>query len=191
MTRISRLSSFDPLAISVTWGAGGSTKDRSLDLAGLAQSEYGIDTLLHLTCTNMEKGMVDDALRVRERHSFICLHCSYLPACVESKKTRHTKHSCIKRRSAAERFCREKQLTIFHSDPPRGEEYWIPTDRRFSHGIDLVSYIKSSSEFSDFCVGVAGRLRYFPSPIIILSNRISVQPTLMAILTVMLTTTGR
>jgi hypothetical protein len=62
--RISRLSTLNPLAISVTWGAGGSTRDRSIDLAGLTQSDYGIDTVMHLTCTNMHPGMVDDALRV-------------------------------------------------------------------------------------------------------------------------------
>ena len=54
----------DPIALSVTWGAGGSTKERSLDLAAVTQAEYGLDTILHLTCTNMEKGMVDDALKV-------------------------------------------------------------------------------------------------------------------------------
>ena len=39
--------------------------ERSLELAGLTQSEHGIDTIMHLTCTNMEKGTVDAALRVR------------------------------------------------------------------------------------------------------------------------------
>lgn len=42
-------------------------------------------------------------------------------------------------------------------DPPKGEEYWIPTDPRFTHAVDLVSYIRSSPEFSDvFSIGVAG-----------------------------------
>ena len=54
----------NPLAVSVTWGAGGTTKDRTLDLAGLTL-EYGADTILHLTCTNMVQGTVDEALRVR------------------------------------------------------------------------------------------------------------------------------
>lgn len=58
------MAELDPIAVSVTWGAGGSTKERSLDLSELSQSEYGVDTVLHLTCTNMEQGMVDDALRV-------------------------------------------------------------------------------------------------------------------------------
>lgn len=35
-----------------------------MDLAGLTQTEHGLDTVLHLTCTNMEQGMVDDALKV-------------------------------------------------------------------------------------------------------------------------------
>ena len=64
LPRISRLNSLGPLGISVTWGAGGSTQDRSLDLAGLTQSEYGIDTLLHLTCTNIVQERLDDALKV-------------------------------------------------------------------------------------------------------------------------------
>ena len=74
LDRISRLRSLNPLAISVTWGAGGSTKDRSLELAGLTQEEHGIDTILHLTCTNMEKGLVDEALqdrRVRTSSQFL------------------------------------------------------------------------------------------------------------------------
>lgn len=53
-------------------------------------------------------------------------------------------------------------LTAF-TDPPRGEEYWMPTDSRFTHGADLVSYIKSSPEFSsEFCVGVAGHICIYP-----------------------------
>lgn len=64
LARISRLAALDPLAVSITWGAGGSTRDRSLDLAEFTQGEYGIDTVMHLTCTNMEQGIVDDVLRV-------------------------------------------------------------------------------------------------------------------------------
>ena len=72
MARISRLSSLNPLAISITWGAGGSTKDRSLELAGLTQAE-GLSTILHLTCTNMEQGLVDDVLQVHRDFFFIWL----------------------------------------------------------------------------------------------------------------------
>ncbi|GLB34715.1 putative methylenetetrahydrofolate reductase [Lyophyllum shimeji] len=63
ISRISRLSELNPLAISITWGAGGTTRERSIELASLTQTEYGVDTVMHLTCTNMEQGMVNDALR--------------------------------------------------------------------------------------------------------------------------------
>jgi methylenetetrahydrofolate reductase (NADPH) len=59
------MGALNPIAVSVTWGAGGSTKERSLDLAEITQKEYGADTVLHLTCTNMEMGLVDNILAVR------------------------------------------------------------------------------------------------------------------------------
>ena len=64
MPRICRLAELDPLAISITWGAGGSTKERTLELAGVTQEQNGLDTVMHLTCTNMKVGMVDEALAV-------------------------------------------------------------------------------------------------------------------------------
>lgn len=49
-------------------------------------------------------------------------------------------------------------------DPPRGSEFWLPIDPRFTHAIDLVKYIKSNPEFADFfCVGVAGQFCDFSS----------------------------
>ncbi|KAL1746329.1 methylenetetrahydrofolate reductase-domain-containing protein [Schizophyllum fasciatum] len=60
--RICRLAELHPLAISITWGAGGSTKERTLELAGVTQEQNGLDTVMHLTCTNMKVGMVDEAL---------------------------------------------------------------------------------------------------------------------------------
>ncbi|KAJ7112438.1 FAD-linked oxidoreductase-like protein [Mycena crocata] len=120
ISRISRLSALNPLAISITWGAGGSTKERSLDLAGVTQAEYGLDTILHLTCTNMEQGMVDDALKAAKDRGI-------------------------------------QNILALRGDPPRGEEEWTPTDARFTHGADLVAYIRSLPEYSSqFCIGVAG-----------------------------------
>ncbi|KAG6336321.1 hypothetical protein ID866_2770 [Astraeus odoratus] len=119
VSRISRLSGLHPIAISVTWGAGGSTKDRSLDLAGVTQAEYGIDTILHLTCTNMVPGLVDDVLHAAKAHGI-------------------------------------QNILALRGDPPRGQEHWTPIDSRFSRGVDLVKYIRSSPEFSSyFCIGVA------------------------------------
>ncbi len=43
-----------PLYIDMTWGAGGSTSDLTLDLCRQAKDLYGLETNMHLTCTNME-----------------------------------------------------------------------------------------------------------------------------------------
>ena len=52
-----------PLFVTVTWGAGGSTSARSLELAEVCQRQLGLTTCLHLTCTNMSKRIVDEALQ--------------------------------------------------------------------------------------------------------------------------------
>lgn len=66
LDRINRLASPPlrrPAAISVTWGAGGATADRSLELAEEIV-KMGYEVVLHLTCTNMPKSKVDHALDV-------------------------------------------------------------------------------------------------------------------------------
>ncbi|KAL7422693.1 methylenetetrahydrofolate reductase 1 [Cryptotrichosporon argae] len=64
LDRVRRLSSAPlpaPLAVSVTWGAGGSTAERSLELAEHV-SKLGLEVVLHLTCTNMARARIDGAL---------------------------------------------------------------------------------------------------------------------------------
>ncbi|KAF2725174.1 methylenetetrahydrofolate reduct [Polychaeton citri CBS 116435] len=61
--RLSRMAhSLRPLFVNVTWGAGGSTSAKSLQLAELTQRQLGLTTCLHLTCTNMSRKLVDEAL---------------------------------------------------------------------------------------------------------------------------------
>ncbi|EOD46959.1 Methylenetetrahydrofolate reductase [Neofusicoccum parvum] len=61
--RLERMASaLRPLFVTVTWGAGGSTASKSLELAELTQRQLGLTTCLHLTCTNMSRALVDDAL---------------------------------------------------------------------------------------------------------------------------------
>ncbi|OCT52671.1 Methylenetetrahydrofolate reductase 1 [Cladophialophora carrionii] len=62
-SRLARMATaLRPLFVTVTWGAGGSTATKSLELAELCQRQLGLTTVLHLTCTNMKKDMVDEAL---------------------------------------------------------------------------------------------------------------------------------
>ncbi|KAI1647218.1 MTHFR-domain-containing protein [Daldinia loculata] len=51
-----------PLFVNVTWGAGGSTATKSLELAEICQRELNLTTCLHLTCTNMSRKLIDGAL---------------------------------------------------------------------------------------------------------------------------------
>lgn len=56
------MARFDPLFVTITWGAGGSTAARSLELAAACQKDHAMTTCLHLTCTNMERDILDEAL---------------------------------------------------------------------------------------------------------------------------------
>ncbi|GAA5931534.1 methylenetetrahydrofolate reductase (NAD(P)H) MET12 [Sporobolomyces koalae] len=60
--RIDRMSSLSPTWVHVTWGAGGSTQERSLELAGASQG-MGLETCLHLTCTNLQEGVLAKTLK--------------------------------------------------------------------------------------------------------------------------------
>ncbi|RPB12950.1 MTHFR-domain-containing protein [Morchella conica CCBAS932] len=51
-----------PLFVNVTWGAGGSTATKSLQLAELCQRQLELTTCLHLTCTNMSQAVIDETL---------------------------------------------------------------------------------------------------------------------------------
>ncbi|GJN88452.1 hypothetical protein Rhopal_001418-T1 [Rhodotorula paludigena] len=60
--RVDRMSALDPTWMHVTWGAGGSTQERSLELSGAIQG-MGLETCLHLTCTNLEEGVLERTLQ--------------------------------------------------------------------------------------------------------------------------------
>jgi len=61
--RIERMYMLGPEFIDITWGAGGSTSQLTTDICATAQSVYGLETCMHLTCTNMHKDMIDKALK--------------------------------------------------------------------------------------------------------------------------------
>ncbi|KAJ2804833.1 methylenetetrahydrofolate reductase (NAD(P)H) met13 [Coemansia guatemalensis] len=60
--RIERMARLGPVFVAVTWGAGGATAQRTLELCSACQGVFGVETVMHLTCTNMDKKMVDSAL---------------------------------------------------------------------------------------------------------------------------------
>lgn len=47
---VSKLRGLDPAFVSVTYGAGGSTRDRTIAIVGRIKNELGIETMAHFTC---------------------------------------------------------------------------------------------------------------------------------------------
>ncbi|KAJ5599278.1 hypothetical protein N7450_000345, partial [Penicillium hetheringtonii] len=61
--RMDRMANLGPGFIDITWGAGGRLSDLTCEMVGVAQSVYGLETCMHLTCTDMGREKVDQALQ--------------------------------------------------------------------------------------------------------------------------------
>lgn len=57
-----KMKVFNPMFADVTWGAGGTTSDLTLELCTNLKMKSGLNPNMHLTCTNMERQKVVDAL---------------------------------------------------------------------------------------------------------------------------------
>lgn len=51
--RMDRMTSTQPIFIDVTWGAGGCTQDLTMAICEYTQTYFGVDAMMHLTCTNL------------------------------------------------------------------------------------------------------------------------------------------
>ncbi|MBN1531897.1 MAG: methylenetetrahydrofolate reductase [NAD(P)H] [Spirochaetes bacterium] len=57
------LAQIKPGFISVTYGAGGSTQEKTLDIAGELNSRFGIDPLVHFTCVGAGRSQIRDYIK--------------------------------------------------------------------------------------------------------------------------------
>jgi methylenetetrahydrofolate reductase (NADPH) len=55
---VGRLMKLDPSFVSVTYGAGGSTQERTFNLVDLLQNKIGMATMAHYTCVNATREKV-------------------------------------------------------------------------------------------------------------------------------------
>jgi methylenetetrahydrofolate reductase (NADPH) len=60
---VKRLTPLHPTFFSVTYGAGGSTRQRTHETVARLQSETGIDAAAHLTCVAATQGEIDEVAR--------------------------------------------------------------------------------------------------------------------------------
>jgi len=68
--RMDRMHNFGPSFIDITWGAGGRHASLTCEMVKVAQTVYGLETCMHLTCTDMPKSKIDEALK--EAHDAGC-----------------------------------------------------------------------------------------------------------------------
>ncbi|KAI5926169.1 methylenetetrahydrofolate reductase 1 [Camillea tinctor] len=61
--RMERMYDFGPKFIDITWGAGGRIAELTCDMVLQAQTFFGLETCMHLTCTDMGEEKVSDALK--------------------------------------------------------------------------------------------------------------------------------
>ena len=61
--RMERMVAHNPAFCDITWGAGGSTADLTLDIANRMQNMICVESMMHLTCTNMPVEKIDHALQ--------------------------------------------------------------------------------------------------------------------------------
>jgi methylenetetrahydrofolate reductase (NADPH) len=62
METIGRLRRLEPTFVSVTYGAGGGTRQRTLELVQRFKSELGIEAMAHLTCVGTSRDQLREVL---------------------------------------------------------------------------------------------------------------------------------
>ena len=67
-SRLERMAHLEPAFVDITWGAGGSTAELTLEMSGKIQKFFGLDVMMHLTCTNMSRKDLHAALSAAKEH---------------------------------------------------------------------------------------------------------------------------
>ncbi len=76
MSTVEQMKDFVPSYVSITYGAGGSTRQKTVDLVSKIKKETGIETAAHLTCVGHSKteiGKVLDELKAGGIENIIAL----------------------------------------------------------------------------------------------------------------------
>ena len=108
---IREIAALHPDFISVTYGAGGSTSKRTVEIASKIQDTYGIPAMAHLTCVSSTKEEVVTMLdRIEENHieNILALRGD-IPQDMDFPSPRHYRYACELiqdiRSQKGDRFC--------------------------------------------------------------------------------------
>jgi methylenetetrahydrofolate reductase (NADPH) len=55
LNTVARLRELDPSFVSVTYGAGGSTREKTIEIVSRIKHEFGIEAMAHLTCVGHDR----------------------------------------------------------------------------------------------------------------------------------------
>ncbi|KAK5779695.1 methylenetetrahydrofolate reductase (NAD(P)H) MET12 PWA37_000900 [Arxiozyma heterogenica] len=144
LERIRRMSIMDPSFITVTWGAGGTTATKTIELASEISKNYSnIPVCMHLTCTNMEPELIDKALEECRKagiRNILALRGDP-PIDLDDNISNDNRNDLL----------HDANNNTMDEDVPGSLE--VPTS--FIYASDLVKYIKYKYG-NEFCIGVAG-----------------------------------
>ena len=115
-TTLKELADLQPGFVSVTYGAGGSTRQLTIELTSAIKRETGIEAMAHLTCVGHSRGELAEIL---ERFKSAGL----------------------------------ENVLALRGDPPKDESTFTPAPDGFSHGNELMQFIRARGY--DFCLGGA------------------------------------
>jgi len=66
---IDNLKTWNPAFVSVTYGAGGSTRTKTIDLVGRIKKEIGLESMAHLTCVGHSANEINSVLKSIENQN--------------------------------------------------------------------------------------------------------------------------
>jgi methylenetetrahydrofolate reductase (NADPH) len=123
---VADLRAHRPAYVSVTYGAGGSTRRLTVELVRRIRAETGIEAMAHLTCVGATR---DEIAAVLDQ---------FVQAGIEN-------------------------VLALRGDPPQGQTEFVASPGGFSHGDELVAFIRQ--RHPNLCIGVAGYPEKHPAAV--------------------------
>src|SRR4030042_7168550 len=66
---IKELKVLNPDFVSVTYGAGGGTRDKTVEISSKIKNEFNIEVMAHFTCINSDKDFISKVLNDLEKNN--------------------------------------------------------------------------------------------------------------------------
>jgi methylenetetrahydrofolate reductase (NADPH) len=177
--RMERMALLGPEFIDITWNAGGITSDLTIELVTASQQVYGLETCMHLTCTNMPREKIDIALEAakqagiqnilalrgdapqgQENWTAVDTGFSYASDLVSYIKEKYGDYFCISVAGYVEGHpecsSREQDLTNLKKKVDAGADYIVT---QFFYDTELyIEWVKACRDFGIMCPILPGMM---------------------------------